>query len=987
MHDRTNLRTRLGDLDPGFNHAFFILVKRVTPILEGIERLFPEFTRHDPSHAEKLENITLRILRPDTIALLTDADLFVLLCTLWIHDAGMGGSDEVRRFVQSSASYQKMQQQYARSGISAEDCFRDYVRMHHHEFCPLLAKSLLDDLVNPFIVSWVGRIAKSHGESNLEDHRAWPPSVAVGNDKVLHPPLLAVILRLADILHLSADRAPEYMLEHRKVQNTTSLRHWRAHQISADPHISAGICFFDGEADDDEAYWFVAEFISAMDEELTYCLTSVLPFLDEPLRNPLSFSRVENRIITNGFVAEKQPIRLEIDRTKFLEDLLNDSLYSSQPIWLRELIQNAFDACRDRSAVSADPDIGVVIDVNTQEGVVAISDSGIGMTRNVVERYLFVAGASYWSTMEHRGNVQTQVGHVGRFGIGFMAVLGAATKVIVETRHIGEAHGWRFTIRHPRHVIRVEILDDIPIGTAITLRLRREHQAEIDFEKLFDDTCPFPEFPIQLRVDDALSRQSPAQVPSLRTDPVQLVALEEDPEDVIVHQADIVAPGILGTFAFPMVTIASLRARIPLIGMSLRGTGVAMTSDSRLHFGGISYPMLHALDGTVGYSHLPSLGYINIAVSPNEYALEMNLARDRFIKGQHTTRLLQALSTILDIEISKMLDNELTKLTNPLERSSLIGEYSRAMLDLWLGWIPSLSYVTVAEWIPSGEIGPVIWPGLEVRARNELRFGFLQGDGKIVYKTIQELQEGRNTVYAGGHNSGQISADMMSTLEGEGPQALLLLVLPSVDFGILKLRHWACEERLVPVTSHARSLYGLRFGENSKPYPVYPRELDHLGIAVASGPPNFALLDYRDLMAEAEARPTGTPAITGVLNRNHEQIRLLISWLATMPDTATARRRLGKRFKQLKTALLIGRDTRYEHGTITRIRNILNDLSQYAASTDGVQIREFTTDDFPSYIDGGAVVPFGRFALNPVAIAIADQISRYESHVHTYNLS
>jgi EAL domain-containing protein (putative c-di-GMP-specific phosphodiesterase class I) len=65
------------------------LVADVSPLL-AVEQQFPEFTRHDPAHAIKLEVIAADIVNNEAVGARTAADLFALLCSLWIHDAGMG---------------------------------------------------------------------------------------------------------------------------------------------------------------------------------------------------------------------------------------------------------------------------------------------------------------------------------------------------------------------------------------------------------------------------------------------------------------------------------------------------------------------------------------------------------------------------------------------------------------------------------------------------------------------------------------------------------------------------------------------------------------------------------------------------------------------------------------------------------------------------------------------------------------------------------
>ncbi|MFY9823727.1 MAG: hypothetical protein WAM82_20270 [Thermoanaerobaculia bacterium] len=493
-----SLRNRLQNLDATLYQVFLTLVADVAPILASIERVLPEFTRHDPSHSEKLEKIALDILSPEAVERLEAVDLFALLCTLWLHDAGMGEIPEIEQTEKVRPEFLEKLTSYKRLGRSEQECWQDYVRDRHPFFCAFLAEKFLAQQVPPHLVRWVGRIAQSHGERKLHDRNEWPDRVAVGSGLHLHAPALGVLLRLADILHFNYDRAPEYMFEHRRVSNAVSIKHWKAHQVAADYIIQHDLCRFDGSTNDDEAYWFALQFIDAMDEEVRYCKKEVLPTLGDPFGKVfLSFSRVENRIEAVGFEKRLEAVILRGDTPKILEDLLNDSLYAGRPIWFREVLQNAFDACRDRAALNPASEPSVRIEVLSDSETIRFEDFGIGMLPKTVENFLFVAGASYWSSQEYRSSVDQPPGHVGRFGIGFMSTLAVAERIDITTRHSRSAESWRYLVRGPKQAIRIEATHRTEPGTTIEISLKRGTLLANDIIELFDSTCSFPEFPLE----------------------------------------------------------------------------------------------------------------------------------------------------------------------------------------------------------------------------------------------------------------------------------------------------------------------------------------------------------------------------------------------------------------------------------------------------------------------------------------------------------
>lgn len=976
------LRERLSESSPELFNAFTEIASEAARLLESIATQFPEFTRHDPTHAVKLERIAADILRPAILDSLTPEDLFVLLCSLWIHDAGMGVDEEIATRERHKSAYTDKLRRFERLGLGADACWQDYVREHHAEFARHLSARFVAPRATPFLAGWAGRVSESHGSRPFSDRNLWSASVAVGDGKTLHPTLLAAVLRLADILHFNEARAPEWLQEHRKVSNSVSISHWKAHQISADYHIADDVCYFDGEASDDEAYWFAQHFIDEMDAELTYCTNDIFPLLPESLRDPLRFHRVENRIHPNGFVVGSRPLLLEVDRNKFLEELLNGALYSNAPTWFRELLQNAFDACRDRVALDDASSPSVRIDVDYARDHFEVHDSGVGMTRDTVENFLFVAGASYWSSAVYRQVDTKHAGHVGRFGIGFMSVFAVATEVVVETRHVDASLGWRFTIRHPRKVIRVEEVDLPHAGTKITLSTRRGFLSALNLEELFDQTCKFPEVTIALTIgSNEVRRIDGPRLPTTATAPAKVNAISENVADARLSQHDLERPGITGTFSFTTLHLNSLEANVPAGPRYLLGAGWQSELTNRTHYGSISYPPVHALNGsTVGYFQIPQIGGLEYAVSPNVYSLEMNLARDQFITGPGTRRLLEDVIDLLDTEVSAKLEESLAGVTDPLKRSTVVALYSSEMINLWLGSAPSLSITVEAEWFADTAIGPTQWKRFRSIIMRELQLGLFTPDGDIAYRPLHELVEEQATLVAIGAYPHGISKPLCDSIREALPDAMLLIGLPAPDFGILELRHWAGAELLVPVDSHRRAAYGVRLKTSDNAHPWWPPELSHLGIGVISGPSALAAIDYRDLGAEYKAAPVGSPTIVAALNRDHAPTRHLIEALR-LCTLREMREQYRDVWMGLRKALRVGNSHSYHAQASAKLSTALNNLATALWGTRSLPgtAPRYTSSDFPSYMAGSeSAVPLGRFLLNQAAVDGYTELHGYE---------
>ena len=94
----------------------------------------------------------------------------------------------------------------------------------------------------------------------------------------------------------------------------------------------------------------------------------------------------------------KKPFQTEVGQ---MLDLVINSLYSKKEVFLRELLSNASDAC-DRSrfegltdkSQAADSEYRIQIVPNREKGTLSITDNGVGMTAEEVERNLGTVASS-----------------------------------------------------------------------------------------------------------------------------------------------------------------------------------------------------------------------------------------------------------------------------------------------------------------------------------------------------------------------------------------------------------------------------------------------------------------------------------------------------------------------------------------------------------------------------------------------------------------
>lgn len=140
--------------------------------------------------------------------------------------------------------------------------------------------------------------------------------------------------------------------------------------------------------------------------------------------------------------------------SKKLLDLMINSIYTNREIFLRELISNASDAVdklyfkslTDTSIAVSKDDLSISIAFDKDARTITVADSGIGMTKDELEKNL--------GTIAHSGslefkteNAESQgddVDIIGQFGVGFYASFMVAQRVEVISRAYNSTETWKW---------------------------------------------------------------------------------------------------------------------------------------------------------------------------------------------------------------------------------------------------------------------------------------------------------------------------------------------------------------------------------------------------------------------------------------------------------------------------------------------------------------------------------------------------------------
>lgn len=215
---------------------------------------------------------------------------------------------------------------------------------------------------------------------------------------------------------------------------------------------------------------------------------------------------------------QKGQIRVQ---TENIFPIIKKFLYSDHDIFLRELIANAVDATQKlktyASSGVAKGELGelrIDVAVNKEEKTITISDRGIGMTQEEVDKYINQVAFSSAEEFLEKYKGQNEANIIGHFGLGFYSAFMVSERVTLKTlsfKENSEAVIWEcdgspeFTLGPTEKAER---------GTSITLHVNAESEEFLDafkIKNILEKFCKFLPVPIYFE-DKQINTTNPAWV-------------------------------------------------------------------------------------------------------------------------------------------------------------------------------------------------------------------------------------------------------------------------------------------------------------------------------------------------------------------------------------------------------------------------------------------------------------------------------------------
>lgn len=363
-------------------------------------------------------------------------------------------SDQLINKVNTASDYQKYNKHIR----------MEYIRSTHHirveRNVNNLKKyyvSLLGNIITNELFSQLAFICRSHGESisYIMNNNCIITTLDHENINIF---FIAQMLRLGDILHFEASRAPLSLLAEKGIFNEVSLRHWKAKSneltLKIEKEKEKIRVIFTSFCKSPDNYYFIHDYIDWIDLELKhYFLLKEQWEKCEKIDTRKYDIPLETKVDRNHILADKtifipdRNMKFVLEQSKILELLTGIQLYKDKYLCLREIYQNAYDATK--CMIAENNRKGITTDYKIQFGMgkdniggqektyIYCLDHGIGMDSYVINHYLLCVGKSYYRSKDFaENNIEwnNEVKPISQFGIGLLSGYMIADSIGVVTK-------------------------------------------------------------------------------------------------------------------------------------------------------------------------------------------------------------------------------------------------------------------------------------------------------------------------------------------------------------------------------------------------------------------------------------------------------------------------------------------------------------------------------------------------------------------------
>lgn len=492
--------------------------------------IFDQYTKHDISHVDKMLESLDNIIPLETQEQMTGADWMLIVVSTYFHDLGMlvtkaeyenrCESCEYKSFYKNYLEKEENVDSLSKIKVDEQERFvyQEFVRHHHGDriaswirgednaWCytdpnVLILISNMISAFRPMFKDDLATICESHNLDDLDDFNKYKVEKAYGSSPQEKGNVFyaALIVRTADLLHITSDRTPSVEYAIIAPTNPVSQEEWAKQNAvsSVSPKIAEDSDGNKNDALPKDTFEVSAYFEK---EDGFFSLIEYLKFAREELKNNYRLNEIakkkyaskydypwknidDSTIQTKNF--ERRQLSFTIDQHKILSLLVGETLYNNLSVSLRELAQNAIDAVKvklyelqeEHKEEGYSPRVDVYWDEVKRE--LKVCDNGTGMNMDIIENHLLKVGSSRYQETEFQKK-HPNYNSISRFGIGLLTCFLIADDVDILTQmdekekplllKIRNVHG-KYLLKHGAEKDS-NLMIEGKTGTSIKLKIR-----------------------------------------------------------------------------------------------------------------------------------------------------------------------------------------------------------------------------------------------------------------------------------------------------------------------------------------------------------------------------------------------------------------------------------------------------------------------------------------------------------------------------------
>lgn len=333
----------------------------------------------------------------------------------------------------------------------------------------------------------IGLIARSHGidlrksTDHIENYYGKNQKRLVHGVHVVY---LMTLLRNADYLQIDVTRTSPILLKLKTFSSPTSTNEHNAHiavnNVDLNFQDDPERIYVDASPKDSAMYLKLKKLINDIQYEFDISWAVLGELYGSTINKPqLKFKRITSNIVEAIFIDRQTYLadKFSIKANDEINKLLIAPLYGNDPSYgVRELLQNAIDACKEREVIESGytPTINLAILEENGKHYFKITDNGIGMDVDVIRNYFLSIGSSYrksadWQKQYVDDNGNSKVQRTGRFGIGFLAAFLIGENISVQTKKIYNTTGYCFETGINDEQINIKKDTSLKVGTTLKI--------------------------------------------------------------------------------------------------------------------------------------------------------------------------------------------------------------------------------------------------------------------------------------------------------------------------------------------------------------------------------------------------------------------------------------------------------------------------------------------------------------------------------------